>query len=92
MDKSRSTQITDTVNKTDKSRYIPGTNFSNIINIIKYPTEIDIVKDNKCPSDLSVQRGDLAGITPDILRITRKNKRKKLQKLRSLEKNLFKNQ
>ena len=43
-------------------------------------------------SDLYLNGYDPEGITPDILCIPRKNKRKKPQTLRSLENNLFKNQ
>ena len=57
-------------------------------NRIENPTEIDIVKDNKDPSDLSLSWDDLGGITPDIHLIPRK---KKFHILRSLEKNTFKN-
>ena len=47
---------------------------SNISTRIEKPTEIDIVRDNKDISDLSLPGDDLAGITPDILCIPRKNK------------------
>ena len=40
------------------------------------PTDIDIVGDNKDLSDLSLYGDDLKGITPDILCIPCKNKRK----------------
>ena len=41
------------------------------------PTEIDIVKENKDISDLSLHGNDLEVITPDIICIPSKNKRKK---------------
>ena len=41
------------------------------------PTEIYILEENKNVSDLSRQGEYLAGITPDNLRIPRKNKRSK---------------
>ena len=49
-----STQITYTVNKVDKSRYLPGTNFYRISTGIGKPTEMDIVKYNKALSDFSL--------------------------------------
>ena len=52
--KSRSAQLTDTFTTVDKSRYIPGNNVYNISTRIENPTEIDIVKDNRDLSDLSL--------------------------------------
>ena len=92
IDKSRYAQRTDTVNTVDKSGSTTRTNLYNISTRIEKPIEIDIVRDNKDISDLSLRRDDLAGIAPYIICILRKNKRKKLQKLRLLEKKLFKNQ
>ena len=76
IDKSRSAKRTNIVNTLYKSRSIPGNNLSNRSAIIENPTEIYIVRDNKYFSDFSLQGDDLAVITPDILRIPRKNKRK----------------
>ena len=73
-DKKRSTQITDAVNTVYKSRSIQGTYFFYISTRIEKPTEIDIVKDNTDPSNLSLPGDDLAGITPYILCIPRNNK------------------
>ena len=70
-----STQITYTVNKVDKSRYLPGTNFHRISTGIGKPTEMDIVKYNKALSDFSLHWDYFSGITTDIIRIPRKNKR-----------------
>ena len=53
---------------------------------------MDIFKENKDLSDFSGQGYDLSGIKPDILCTPRKNKRKKNQTLRLLEKNLFEKQ
>ena len=75
---------TDIVNTVDKSRSIPGTNLSNKSTRIGKPTEIDIVKDNKDISNLSLLVYYLTCIPPDILCITCKNKRKKLRTLRLL--------
>ena len=61
----------------DKSRSTPETNFSNISTRIEKSTEIDIFKDNKYLSGLSLPGDYLAGITPDILCIPRNNKREK---------------
>ena len=74
MDKSRSTQITDTentVNIVNKSRYISWTSLSNKSNRIENSTEIDIVKDNKYISDFSVHGGSLSSVIPDQQRIPR---------------------
>ena len=68
----------------DKSRSILGTNLSNISNINKNTTDIYIVKENKDFFYLSLHGYDLAGITPDIICIPFKNKRKKLHILWSL--------
>ena len=46
MDKSSSTQRTDTENTVDKSKYIPITNLSNRSTRIEKPSEIDIHRDN----------------------------------------------
>ena len=80
MDKWRSTQRTDTentVNKVNKSRSVSRNILSNKITKIEKPIEIDIFKDNKDISDLSLPVYDLAGITPDILHIPLKNKRRR---------------
>ena len=77
IDKSKPTRIIDTENTVDKSRSIPGTNFSNISTIIEKPTKINIVKDNKDLYDLSLPGDDLSGITPDILCIPHKKNVKK---------------
>ena len=67
IDKSRSTQISDTLNTADKSGSIIGTNLSNISTRIVKPTEIYIVKDNNDLYGLSLHGDNLAGITPDII-------------------------
>ena len=67
-------QEKDTLNSIDKSSSTQITNVSNRITIMGKPTEIDIVKDNKYLSNFLVQEDDMAGITPYILRIPRKNK------------------
>ena len=76
MDKSRSTQITDTINKVDKSMSITGANLYHISFRIERPTEIDIINDNNDIYDLSLHGDYLSGVTPDILLITRKDKEK----------------
>ena len=63
-------------NSIDKSSSTQRTSLCNRSTRIEKPIEIDIIKDNKHISGLSGQGDDLAGITPYILRIPRKNKRK----------------
>ena len=46
IDKSMSTQRTNTENKVDKSRSIPRSNLSNKITIIENPSKIDIHREN----------------------------------------------
>ena len=70
---------TDTLNSIDKSRSTQRTNLSNKITRIEKPIEIDSLWDNKYFYDFSEQGDDLAGTTPDTLRIPSKNKRKKLR-------------
>ena len=81
IDKSRSTQITDIFNTVDKTSSIPGNILYIISTIIEEPTEIDIVKDKKDLSDLSLHGSDLSGIAPDIIHVPRKIKVRKLQTL-----------
>ena len=66
IDKSKPTRIIDTENTVDKSRSIPGTNFSNISTIIEKPTAIDNFKENKDIYYLSLPGDDWAGIAPGI--------------------------
>ena len=61
----------------DKSRSTQRNNLYNRSTRIEKPIEIYILKENKDLSGLSGQGDYLAGITPDTLRIPRKNKRKK---------------
>ena len=75
--KSWSTQRTDTENTVDKSSTIPRTNLSNKSTRIENPSEIDIHRDNLILSVLSGHGENLSSVTPDTLRITCKNKRKK---------------
>ena len=77
IDKSRSTERTDTENKVDKSRYIPRTNLSNKSARIEKPSEIDIHRENLGVSVLSGHGKHLSSVTPDIISIPHKNKRKK---------------
>ena len=77
IDKSRSTQRTDTESTVDKSWYIPRTNVYHKSTRIGKTSEIDIHKDNLCVSVLSGQGESLSSVSPDILRIPSKNKRKK---------------
>ena len=81
IEKSRSTQRTDTVNTVDKSRSITGANLSNISTRIENPTEIDIFMYNKDLYCLSLHGDYLAGVTPYILRVPSKKKRKQSKKL-----------
>ena len=77
LDKSRSTQRTDTENIVDKSRYIPRRNYSNKSTIIEKPSEIHIHKDSLNVSGWSVRGESLSCETLDTLCIYRKNKGKK---------------
>ena len=56
---------------------IPRTNLSNKSTRIENPSEIDIHKENLSVSVLSGHGESLSSVTPDILHIPRKNKRKK---------------
>ena len=78
LDKSRSTQITDTENTVNKSRSIPINSLSNKSNRIENPSEIDIWKENLSVSVLSGHGESLSSVTPDQQRIPRKNKIKKI--------------
>ena len=77
IDKSRSTQRTDTENTVNKSRSIPRTNVSNKSNRIENPSEIDNRKDNLSVYVLSVHAEILSSVTLDQQHINIKNKRKK---------------
>ena len=73
MDKSRTTQRTDTENTVYKSGSITRTNISNKSTRIEKPPEINIHRDNLGVSVLSGQGESLSSVSPDILCITRKN-------------------
>ena len=77
IDKSRSTQRTETENTVNKSRYILRTNLSNKITGIEKPSEIDICKDDLGVSFLSRHGETLSSETPEQQRIPRKNKKRK---------------
>ena len=80
MDRSRSTQRTDTentVNKEDKSRSISKIILSQKITRIEKTSEIDISNDDLSISVLSVHRESLSNVTPYQQHIPRNNKIKK---------------
>ena len=66
----------DTLKSMDKSRSTQRNNLYNRSTRIEKPTEIDIFEENKDLYDFSWQGDDLVGITPDILCIPCKKKRK----------------
>ena len=78
IDQSRSNQRTDTENTVDKSGSIPRTNLSNKSTRIENPSEIDIHRDDLSVSVLSGQGEFFSSVSTDILRIPRKDKRKKI--------------
>ena len=95
MDKSRSTQVTDTrntVNKLNKSRSIPRASLSNKSTKIEKPSEIDICNDDISISVLYGHRESLSSVTPDQQRIPCKNKRNKNSGILIMRNKLFKNQ
>ena len=80
-EKSQTSKKNDTINSIYKYSSTHRSSLSNRSTRIEKPTEIDIFEENKNISDFYGQGDDLPGITPDILRIPRKNKRKKPQAL-----------
>ena len=77
LDKSRSTQITDTKNTVDKSISIPRSNCSNKSTRKDNPSEIHVYKDNLSVSGLPAQRESLSSETSDTICITHNSNRKK---------------
>ena len=77
MDKSRSTQVTeseDTINTLNKSRSISSASFSGKITKIEKPKEIDISKDNSSLSLLSRHGASVSSESRDKQRIPCRNK------------------
>ena len=77
MDKSRSTQRTetkDTVKSVNKSRSISSSTLSDKSNKIEKPKEIYIRKDNPSHYGMSGHGEIISSVTPDKQRIPRKNK------------------
>ena len=79
-------------NKVNISMSISRTSLSNKSNRILKPTEIYICKDNSSLYVLSRHAESLSSVTPNQQSIPPRNKIKKTQTLRSLEKKLLKNQ
>ena len=95
MDKSKSTQITETenaVNKENKSRYISSTSLYEKSTKIEKPPEIHISKDNLSIYVLSGHGESVSSVASYQQHIPRNNKRKKNSDTLISGKKLFNNQ